>query len=83
MSNGFRPVTLLFANLLGSDPAYLPGPGDDPVLGVAPPVYAGDGTRYLMPDGSAWEYAGISGMDADNRERINGWRKVGLATIAG
>jgi hypothetical protein len=44
------------------------------VLGVDPPAYDGDNTRYLMPDGTVWEYCGWSGYAVDNDH--NGWFKV-------
>lgn len=75
-----KPVSLQYANVIGSSPACLPIPGDDPVLGVKPPLFAGDNTRYLMPDGSVWEYLGISGMRADDQQRVNGWQKIQEAT---
>lgn len=73
---GAKPVTLQYANCVGSSPACLPMPGDGPVLGVDPPIYAGDNTRYLMPDGSVWEYMGISGRYADDKDRVNGWQRI-------
>lgn len=73
---GAKPVTLQFANVFGSNAHYLPNPTTGDILGVKAPVYAADNTRYLMPDGSVWEYLGISGNDTDNRERVNGWLKI-------
>jgi hypothetical protein len=29
----------------------------------------------MLPDGTIWEYLGISGYSADNRDRINGWSR--------
>jgi len=71
-----KPVSLQFANLLGSNPSKLPIPGDLEVLGVKAPSYADDGTLYMLPDGSIWEYLGISGYAVDNRDRVNGWKKL-------
>lgn len=72
---GAHPVSLVFANLVGSDAHFLPDPISGDILGVKAPQFAGDGTRVLMPDGSIWEYLGI-GYDIDNKERVNGWSNV-------
>lgn len=72
----FLPVTLQFANVFGSNPQALPIPGDNSVLGVNAPKWADDNTIYLMPDGSLWEYKGISAYKCDNDMRVNGWLNI-------
>lgn len=71
-----KPVSLRFANVYGSDPRALPIPGEAPRYNVRAPRYAADGTAYLMPDGSVWEYLGTSAYDADNRDRVRGWQQI-------
>jgi len=75
-SNTYRPVTIAFSNVYGDNPNALPVPGTDERLGVKPPRYANDGTRYMLCDGSIWEYKGISAYKADNDERVNGWQMI-------
>lgn len=75
-SNTYRPVTLQFANVFGSDPSKLPLPGDYPRCFVKAPVHADSGCRYMLPDGGIWEYKGISGYKCDNDERVNGWECI-------
>lgn len=70
---GVRAVSMRFTAVYGADPSKLPTPGEAPVLGVEPPRY---GTRYMLEDGSVWEYLGISAYACDNRERVNGWRRL-------
>lgn len=73
-----RAVSLRFTAVYGADPSKLPVPGDPPVLGVEPPTSAENGTRYMLEDGSVWEYLGIGPYRCDNRSRVNGWSRVGL-----
>lgn len=40
------------------------------------PLFAGDGTRAMLVDGSIWEYKGISAYEIDNENRIKGWERV-------
>lgn len=72
---GIRPVPLAWANALGRA-QHLPQPGDPWHFGLQPPGWAEDGTRYMLPDGTVWEYLGISGYETTNRGRINGWEDV-------
>ena len=77
---GACPVSLQWANRFGSNAHYLPDPISGPILGTRAPVFAGDHTRALLPDGSIWEYLGISGNDVDNKERVNGWLMIQKTT---
>lgn len=43
---------------------------------VQPKHSAGMGERVILPDGTIWEYIGISAYACDNRDRINGWQNV-------
>lgn len=80
---GVKPVPLPWANRY-REARHLPQPGDPTVLGLEPPVHAGDCTRYLLPDGTAWEYLGFTGYACDSKEtwigdrlvQVNGWRDI-------
>ena len=78
---GVIAVPLRFALDYGPDPRALPIPGEGPRSGVKPPKFAGDGTRYMLDDGSVWEYLGI-GSKADNRERVRGWFMIAGPLVA-
>ncbi len=75
--NTYLPVSLAFTNIFGADPKKLPLPGERDVLGVATPSSAGLGTRYMLEDGTIWEYVGYSGCEkADKRDTVNGWMMI-------
>ena len=76
ISIGGRPVTYAFTVVYGADPSKLPTPGDPPVFGVEAPHSALEGRRYMLEDGSVWEYRGVGAYDADNWSRICGWERV-------
>jgi len=78
MKFGIKPVSLKWSNYFGNDPKYLPVPGSLPILGVNPPKWADDCTRYMLSNGDIYEYLGISGNIIDNKGRINGWGKMEL-----
>ncbi len=73
--SGVQPVPLTFANQYGRV-EDLPIPGDAPKAGVKAPPHADSGHRVLMPDGTVWEYKGVSGYKVDNDSRVNGWEDV-------
>lgn len=73
IEDGVVPVTLQFSNVYGNNPKALPGPGDASVCGVKAPYAADGGTKYMLSDGSVWEYKGVSAYKCDNESRINGW----------
>lgn len=49
---------------------------------IKPTRHAESGERVMLPDGTIWEYKGISGYAADNRGRIDGWEDVTLFLLA-
>ena len=73
MSNSYRPVSLQFANIFGANPVALPIPGERSRYGVNPPCHADSMVRYMLPDGSIWEYKGISAYAIDDKDRVRGW----------
>ena len=59
--------------------AYFRGPGNPHIWDIAeviPIRPAGGGDRVMMPDGTIWEYQGMSGYPADDHQRRCGWEDV-------
>jgi len=76
MNNTYIPVSLKFSNMFHNNPFMLPIPGETSRYGVNPPKHADSMTRYMLSDGSIWEYKGISAYAVDNKERVRGWECI-------